>query len=926
MQEPSHRKNPPWWVWVFATAFLLDFGLVLRGDWTGPTLGFIAVYNQGSVLVTTVYADADTIPFRPGDRIIRADGHWIGSDSDWFVILSNLRVGITTTFEVDRDKQHLQLSVTPSSRSAVRSFIPGVLTLLRIGQMMMLGVACFVVFTRPKNSLALLTALFFGSVSFYNAPTTISGFAPIFHAMPIPIRVLLFLTTAAVALGPLWLFLFCVSFPRGLIRPGWIVPLCAPMLVLSVPELIYSYRLVHNPDRAFGMFPEWFYLVVNFTSAAYSVAGPVALALNYRTLTDINERRRVRVLVLGAVAGLFALAILILAIGVPPFRDGLLGRIVLAPITGGAFVIIAFLLFPAAFAYAVLRHRLFDVRIMIRQGIQYAMARGVLLSALPVLSAAFLLDVFIHRQESFAAIVATRGLTYVVLGSVTAVLYWKRQEWLDRIDRRFFRDRYDAHRLLQQVVLDVKETKSLEQAAGEVVKQIHHALHPEFVALLYRRENQWELRSLACAPANHKSPEIPVSGKVMAFLRLVERPVQLSTSSLVTEALHGDEINLVREHRIDLIVPITVVPDHPESLLVLGPKLSEEPYSHEDEKLLSAIAANLALLAASTRPADADRHSFQECPRCGGCFSTTKDVCSEDRSALVLVQMPQMLAKRYKLQRRIGRGGMGSVYSGTDEALERRIAIKVIRPDLIGQGDLRNRFHREARAAAGLMHRNVITIYDFGIERQHPFIVMELLSGRTLRDELRRSKNLSAGRTLEILEGVCAAIEEAHRHQFLHRDIKPENIFLADTPTGEVVKVLDFGLAKGIGISTVSSTITAGNIAGTLCYMAPEQLFGNNPGPPSDVWAIGVVAYEMLTGAQPFTAATVAGWQQALQGGRFTPLNAYQPNLNSQFESVFERVLERDPIRRTASARSLLSELQAVFRNDSGDRGRARTG
>ena len=130
MQEPSHRKNPPWWVWVFATAFLLDFGLVLRGDWTGPTLGFIAVYNQGSVLVTTVYADADTIPFRPGDRIIRADGHWIGSDSDWFVILSNLRVGITTTFEVDRDKQHLQLSVTPSSRSAVRSFIPGVLTLL----------------------------------------------------------------------------------------------------------------------------------------------------------------------------------------------------------------------------------------------------------------------------------------------------------------------------------------------------------------------------------------------------------------------------------------------------------------------------------------------------------------------------------------------------------------------------------------------------------------------------------------------------------------------------------------------------------------------------------------------------------------------------------------------------------------------------
>jgi hypothetical protein len=137
-------------------AFLLDFGLVLRGDWIGPTLGLIAVYNQGSVLVTTVWADPDTVPLRPGDRIIRADGQWIGSDSDWFVILSNLRVGRVTAFEVDRNKQHLQLSVTPSPRSAVRAFIPGLPTLLRIGQMMMLGVACFVAFARPRNTLAQL--------------------------------------------------------------------------------------------------------------------------------------------------------------------------------------------------------------------------------------------------------------------------------------------------------------------------------------------------------------------------------------------------------------------------------------------------------------------------------------------------------------------------------------------------------------------------------------------------------------------------------------------------------------------------------------------------------------------------------------------------------------------------------------------------
>jgi serine/threonine-protein kinase len=278
--------------------------------------------------------------------------------------------------------------------------------------------------------------------------------------------------------------------------------------------------------------------------------------------------------------------------------------------------------------------------------------------------------------------------------------------------------------------------------------------------------------------------------------------------------------------------------------------------------------------------------------------------------------MPRILAKRYRLERCIGRGGMSTVYSGVDEALERPVAIKVIRADLIEHGEVRARFHREARAAAGLIHRNVITIYDFGIERQYPFIIMELLSGRTLRVELESLKRLSRERTIEIFEGVCAAIEEAHRRQFVHRDIKPENIFLASTPTGEVVKVLDFGLAKALGISSMSSTATAaGGIVGTPSYMAPEQLFGERSGPPSDVWALGVVAYEMLTGAHPFAAGSIEGWQQALVNGTFTPVRVLLPNLPPTVQYVFEGAFQRDPGRRTASAASLLSELQLALRS-----------
>src|SRR5262249_11369279 len=144
----------------------------------------------------------------------------------------------------------------------------------------------------------------------------------------------------------------------------------------------------------------------------------------------------------------------------------------------------------------------------------------------------------------------------------------------------------------------------------EVVKQVYAALHPQFVSLLHAAKAETELHSIACAPADHRSPEILVSGKLMAFLRLMEQPVQFSVFNPITEALRGEETKLVEEHRVDLIVPVAVGPDREESLLVLGPKRSEEPYSRDDEKLLAAIAASLALVSASTADI-ADRHSLK---------------------------------------------------------------------------------------------------------------------------------------------------------------------------------------------------------------------------------------------------------------------------------------------------------------------------
>jgi eukaryotic-like serine/threonine-protein kinase len=193
--------------------------------------------------------------------------------------------------------------------------------------------------------------------------------------------------------------------------------------------------------------------------------------------------------------------------------------------------------------------------------------------------------------------------------------------------------------------------------------------------------------------------------------------------------------------------------------------------------------------------------------------------------------------------------------------------------------------------------------------------VMELLKGHTLRAELDREKPFSPEHALEILNAVCSAVEEAHRHQLLHRDLKPENIFLAQNPTGEVVKVLDFGLVKAIATSAHSDAPTRPTsvIAGTPYYMAPEQLTGKTASPATDVWALGVIAYEMLVGPHPFATA-VGNWQTAVFKGCFTSVHAHRQEASGEWQAFFERVFQPDPKQRVDSVQVFLAELLVALK------------
>jgi serine/threonine-protein kinase len=382
-------------------------------------------------------------------------------------------------------------------------------------------------------------------------------------------------------------------------------------------------------------------------------------------------------------------------------------------------------------------------------------------------------------------------------------------------------------------------------------------------------------------------------------------------SNWLDERLPPEETEFVRNARIDLLIPIAKGAAQTEALMALGIKRSEEPYTHEDQELLGAIAGSLAVTLGQPAP-DARRliASFKECPECGVCYDASLLSCEVDHAHLKSMQIPRVLANRYRLERRRGQGGMGTVYEVTDSALERRVAIKLIREDWTDSNEALQRFRREARAAASFAHPNVVTIYDYGIEGEtRAFLVMELLEGVTLREELNRHQRLTSARMVDIFQGVCAAVAAAHERSLIHRDLKPENIFL----TGNTVKVLDFGIAKFLptnddsAATAMSAATRTGVLVGTPAYMSPEQLLGEELHVCWDLWALSVVAYEVLTGALPFRRASGPDGRRAILAGDFAPVE-------EPWQSFFARVFAEDRNKRPQSAAEFLSQLEHMLR------------
>jgi serine/threonine protein kinase len=277
------------------------------------------------------------------------------------------------------------------------------------------------------------------------------------------------------------------------------------------------------------------------------------------------------------------------------------------------------------------------------------------------------------------------------------------------------------------------------------------------------------------------------------------------------------------------------------------------------------------------------------------------------------VSPPTEIAGRYVLGRRLGAGGMSTVFIANDTVLERPVAVKLLAEHLADDEAFVYRFRREALSAARLQHPNIVQVFDSGQDpnTHRHYIVMEYVDGPSAADMLRESKRLEVAETIALVRDACHGLDYAHRAGVVHRDVKPGNLLYAEEMAA--TKLADFGIAKAAEQTRITQV---GSVLGTAAYLSPEQARGEEAGPPSDIYSLGVCAYQFLTGRLPHEYASLTELALKQQQDPVDPITDYRPEVPPELDEAVRVALERDPDARYRSALEMAEAIEAGTRGE----------
>lgn len=899
------------------------------GDRT-QQFGWTAV-REGGEFVAYVEPDGPAAgPLITGDTIVAMNGDRRAGRASPQVLRMFLR-DPAYTLTVRRRNVESTIALT-SSVVASTERLRFVWSIFFVGVVFCLTYTIVAVFRpdRPIARLAFVAGMSTGLVMLSNAAGFSTPWMP--HMQAVAIQALFPLAPLHLAIGYDFYLRFPGNVARGRVRRAVravLYALCGTTAVWSfVSFLVFAWGEQPYLDFRAGTFA-WSVAAMYATAIAQIITPVGVLAVlwrNYRTAQAADERRRLRWVLWGTIAGvapfLGVAVIRLIAIGVPSLVPMIAPWIFVA---NTATIII-----PVSFAYAIAKHHVFDITVALRRGVQYLLAQNALrgLVSLPLLALAA--GIVRHRNEPIGQLLLSHSrYLYLAVGAALSLQF--RGQLSRWIDRRFFREAYDRERMLLNLMSDAERLDSGSTVSKLVSHELQSAFHPTCLFVWYREAAASNLTLAYSSGGYIHTAQLSLDSPLAMLARRASGVIELPV--IDGGALPNADRAWLDEAGVRLIVPMIGADHYLAGMLMLGDKKSEEPYSPDDLTLLRAIARQIAVGRENMRlkeRVDQDRRIrhdvlahletrhvslLKECPSCGACYDASASTCASDGAELQLsLPVERTIDGKYRLDRLLGKGGMGAVYEAADLRLGRAVAMKIMLGRAFGDRHALRRFEREAQASARLAHPNIVTVFDFGAAgATGAYIVMELVRGRTLRAELERPGRVPPQRAAHWFEQICAAVAAAHRERIVHRDLKPENVMIVDAAAGSV-KVLDFGLAKITSLDAEDSAglTQPGVVIGTAGYMAPEQLTAGTMDERTDIFALGVMAAETVTGQRPFRGRTSSELLTAILND---PLALGGEGAAwRRLESILQRAVAKDPSARFASVDEFAAEMLPALR------------